>query len=210
MRRRLRSQFALAGCAALPLLTAIPAKAADLYGESPECAAAVRAGSLPPVEERLPPNPEIVQPGDSIGRYGGTLRMALLGWNDIAWLDRTLAGESLVRWDPQWTRIIPNLAQSWSVNADATEYTFRLRRGVHWSDGAPFGADDIVFWNEAIFRTGIVHPPVPWLRAAGRPVTVAKIDDHTVVFRFAAPNGLLLYGLAGYLMSYWIFRRKEL
>lgn len=170
---------------------------AGIFGEAPELAARALSGDLPPVESRLPANPMIVQPVEGIGRYGGTLRMAVLGWSDLAWLDRTMGNESLVRWDPQWTQIIPNLAQSWTVNANATEYVFRLRSGVRWSDGAPLTADDIVFWYEEIFVPGIVRPAVPWFFADGKPVRVEKRDAFTVAFRYEAPNGILLQGLAG-------------
>jgi peptide/nickel transport system substrate-binding protein len=178
------------------LCFALPCRA-GLFGESPDLAEKVARGELPPVAQRLPANPQIVQPTDSIGKYGGTLRMAVLGWSDLAWLDRTMGNESLVRWDPQWTQIIPNIAQSWTVNSNATEYVFHLRQGLRWSDGEPFTADDIMFWYDDIFSPGIAHPPVAWLRANGKPVRVEKRDEFTVAFIFAMPNGLLLYGLAG-------------
>lgn len=197
MRRGYCLGMQVAGRLILLLAMASPCLRASVYGEAPELAAAVAAGTLAPVERRLPENPQIVQPYESVGRYGGTLRLAMLGWSDIAWMDRTMGGESLVRWDPQWTRIVPNLAQSWTINSNATEYVFHLRRGVRWSDGAPFTADDIVFWNTAIFRGNLVRPAAPWLRANGDAVVVEKIDDYTVAFRYTSPNGVLLYGLAG-------------
>ena len=45
------------------------------YGEAPQLAAMVKAGSLPPVEERLPENPLVVPVVDGIGKYGGTWRL---------------------------------------------------------------------------------------------------------------------------------------
>jgi peptide/nickel transport system substrate-binding protein len=39
----------------------------------------------------------------------------------------------------------PELAEEWSANADATEFTFKLRKGVTWHDGSPFDADDVMF-----------------------------------------------------------------
>lgn len=168
--------------------------------EIPLLAPDVSAGRLPPLAQRMPVNPAVVQPVDAIGRYGGTLHMAMMGAADLAWIDRTMGCESLVRWDPNWTCIVPNLAQSWEVNDDATAYVFHLRRGVRWSDGAPFTADDIVFWCEAIFLSGVSRPASPpvWMHAKGRPLRVEKRDDWTVVFRYDSPNSLLLHGLAGF------------
>ena len=48
---------------------------------------------------------------------------------------RTIGYEHLLRWDPAWTRVVPNVAQSYSVNDDATEFTFKLRQDMRWPDG---------------------------------------------------------------------------
>ncbi len=195
MRGGFNSGLLAAMAAGLLQGSCLPASA-GIFGESPDLAQAVSEGKLQPVEQRLPANPQIVQPVVRIGKYGGTLRLAVLGWNDLAWVERTMGNQSLVRWDPQWTQIIPNLAQSWTVNSNATEYVFHLRRGTRWSDGEPFTADDIVFWYEELFSTGIARPTVPCFFADGKPLRVEKRDDFTVVFRFDSPNGILLYGLA--------------
>lgn len=170
------------------------------YQEAPELARLVEQGQLPPVEERLPRDPMLVQPWERVGEYGGTLHSALMGWSDHMWLDRTIGYEPLVRWDSDWTRIIPNLARKFEVNSNATEFVFHLRRGVRWSDGAPFSADDILFWYDAIFgaRKMGLSADFAWCYAGGRPVLVEKRDMHTVVFRFQASNSFFLYGLAGY------------
>ncbi len=42
-----------------------------------------------------------------------------------------------MRWDTEWKSVIPNVAESFEVNADGTEYTFKLREGHKWSDGKP-------------------------------------------------------------------------
>ena len=76
--------------------------------------------------------------------------MSMRGNADRGLIYRTIGYEHLLRWDPVWTRLVPNVAQSYSVNDDATEFTFRLRQGMRWSDGQPFTADDIMFWYECI------------------------------------------------------------
>lgn len=176
------------------------APAADTSAkEAPMLAAKVAAGELPPLEERLPANPKVVQPTESLGQYGGTWRMGLRGGQDNALLVRTIGYEHLVRWTPDWTGIEPNVAESYEASADATEYTFKLREGMKWSDGAPLTADDILFWYEDILTNEeyqAVHPLPNWLRAGGKPVVIEKLDDYAFKVIFTEPNGLFIQNLA--------------
>lgn len=128
-------------------------------------AAKVEAGELPPVAERLPRNPVLVDPVERLGRYGGTWRMSMRGNTDRSLVYRTIGYEHLLRGDPAWTRVVPNVAQSLSVNDDATEVTFGLRQGMRWSDGHPFTADDIMFWYEDVLKNPELTPkPAPVVR----------------------------------------------
>ena len=157
----------------------------------------VRAGTLPPLAERLPVNPLVVEPVENIGRYGGVWRAGLRGGGDRAWIYRTVGYDQLVNWTPDWTGVRPNVAESWEVSDDSTEYTFKLREGMRWSDGEPFTADDIMFWYEDVILNEELTPTVPnWLRSGDVPVVVEKIDDFTVKFIFAEPNGVFLLRLA--------------
>jgi peptide/nickel transport system substrate-binding protein len=168
-----------------------------LYGEAPQLAQRVAAGELPPVEERLPTNPLVVPVVERIGDYGGTWNSGLVG--SISWLIMTIGYEHLVRWTPDWSGVIPNIAESFDVNDDATEFTFFLREGMRWSDGHPFTADDILFWYEDVAMNTDLYPGGPpggFMTVGGQPGVVEKIDDRTVVFRFAAPNGFFLRILA--------------
>jgi len=75
----------------------------------------------------------------------------------------------------------PSLAESWGVDADGKTWTYKLRRGLRWSDGQPLTADDVVFtWNEVIYNTNIVNVIVDLLRIDGKDFTVSKVDDYTV------------------------------
>ncbi len=168
--------------------------------EAPMLAEMVAAGELPPLEERLPENPMVIEPVEQIGKYGGTWRMAMKGSQDGALMFRTLSlYEGLVRWAPDFSEPIPNVAESWEVNDDATETIFHLRKGLRWSDGAPFTADDIVFWNEDILLNEeyqeIFGLPSRFV-FGGEGVRVEKIDDYTVAFKFAAPAGLFIQALS--------------
>lgn len=190
--RIVNALFPLALFVSLGLATAQPT-----YNEAPALAERLASGELPPVEERLPQNPVVVEPFERVGEYGGEWNTALLGGSDHIWLTRTLAYENLVRWNPEWTEIIPNVAESFEVDEDATVYTFTLREGLKWSDGAPFTSDDIVFWYEDVLMNEELTPSVPdWLVSGGEPVVVEKLDDTTVTFTFAEPYGLFLQELA--------------
>jgi peptide/nickel transport system substrate-binding protein len=167
------------------------------FSESPLLSEKVKSGELPPVRERLPRTPVFLQPEERIGQYGGVWEAAMRPSNDHASFIRTIGYENLVRWNKAWTGIEPNLARSYSVSADAREYTFFLREGLKWSDGEPFTADDIVFWYEDILLNPELSPIKPaWLVTGGVPVRVEKLQDYAVKLVFAAPNGLFLANLA--------------
>lgn len=173
-----------------------PAADASSSNEAPMLAAMVADGTLPPLEERLPVNPVVIEPIESIGQYGGTMRIPYGG----LWASRLysfMGNENLVVWTPQWDGIIPNVAESWELNEDSSEFTFHLREGMKWSDGELFTADDILFWYNDIASNTDINPVVPsWLIVGGEPVVVEKIDDYTIKFSFAAPYGLFLQRLA--------------
>jgi peptide/nickel transport system substrate-binding protein len=166
------------------------------YSEAPSLAAKVTAGGLPPVEQRLPDNPLELKPLESVGKYGGTWRMALIGGTDSL-IERTLGYTRLVRWNPEWTDTVPDVAEKVDAKADGTEYVFTLRKGMKWSDGAPFTVDDIMFWYTDVLMNSELTPAVPsWLRSGGKPVIVEKLDDTRVRFSFAAPHGTFLQKMA--------------
>jgi ABC-type transport system substrate-binding protein len=161
------------------------------FKEAPTLADQVKAGKLPPVEQRIPKVPRVVQPNESVGKFGGTWRTALVGGQDTAWLTRTLGYDFLVRWDPTWKQIIPNIAASFQANPDATEFTFKLREGMKWSDGQPFGVDDMLFYAEDVYGNSELTTS-----KGTNPFTIAKVDDLTFTIKFEKPNGLFMQNLA--------------
>lgn len=72
----------------------------------------------------------------------------------------------------------PDLAESWEVTPDGRSYTFRLRRGVVWHDGAAFDADDVVFTYGLLKTAGLRSPPA--LARVLADATVTKVDAATV------------------------------
>lgn len=169
-----------------------------LAGEAPMLAAQVKSGALPPLEQRLPADPLTEQVVDNIGTYGGDWHSALLGGGDQPWLMRTMTYENLMRWKPDWSGVIPDVAKSVDVNKDATVFTFHLRKGMKWSDGKPFTARDIQFWHDDLLlsKKFTPHPTDPFINGDGTPVDFKMIDDTTFQFIFKEPKGLFLQYLA--------------
>ncbi|MEI9961924.1 MAG: ABC transporter substrate-binding protein [Limisphaerales bacterium] len=82
-----------------------------------------------------------------------------------------------------WTTqtVEPGLAESWNVAPDNKTWTFKLRKGLLWSDGQPLTADDIVFtWNDVIYNLDIDNVTRDAFIIEGKKFTVTKIDDLTV------------------------------
>ncbi len=110
--------------------------------------------------------------------------------------------------------VIPNLAKSWDISEDNLRYTFHLRRGVHWSDGQPFTADDVIFTWQCFFakqtdpetgellldensRVKYRYPSRSTFsqQINGQEPLIEKIDDYTI--RFTLPEiyaPFLLFG----------------
>jgi peptide/nickel transport system substrate-binding protein len=167
------------------VMVAGPGLAAD-YHEAPALAALVAQGKLPPVAQRLPQAPEVVQPVQSIGHYGGVLRTAVRGDSDHNAILKTVGNMGLTRWAMDYSKPIANLAESWTTNEDASAYVFKLRAGLKWSDGAPFGADDILFFvNDLLPNKQFFQSPPSQYVINGQPMRAEKIDDSTVKISFA-------------------------
>ncbi|HHY99272.1 MAG TPA: ABC transporter substrate-binding protein [Firmicutes bacterium] len=171
----------------------IVSSAKGSYHEAPMLAAMVKEGKLPPVGERLPVEPAVVQPVEKIGQYGGTWRTAFTTYAPLL----LATYEPLLRWDRNLEEVIPNIARDWKVSSDGTTYTFYLRKGMKWSDGEPFTADDVVFWYEDVLLNKELTPSIqPWFMAGGKPGHVEKIDAYTFKVIFSKPNATFLEAMA--------------
>lgn len=160
--------------------------------ESPVLTELVEAGSLPLVAERVGSEPLVLRGVEGMGRYGGDFHRLIDtgGWR--------LQPIGLVRWSPQGYPIVPNVAKDWTVEGGGRVYTFSLRRGMRWSDGAPFTSADILYWweNEQLDRevnAGEVHGD--W-KHRGQPALVEAPDPLTLRVTFAEPNALFLEHMA--------------
>ncbi len=165
--------------------------------EAPKLTELVESGDLPPVDQRLPPEPVVVTP-QAIGHYGGTWKSATVGAGDTAWWWRIAGYEPVVRIEPFTGEIQPNVADGYEVTPDGKKFVFHLHPGIKWSDGAEFAADDITFWWDDYVSNAELMPtgPPSWMITGGSPGQVTKIDDHTVQFTFTNPNGFLPFRLS--------------
>ena len=165
-------------------------------GEAPILAELVREGKLPPVAERVGPEPLVLEGMEGLGHYGGTWQRLASNPEDLEGILHTrLSDVSLVRWSPQGYPIVPHLSKSWTTSPDQRVWTFTLRRGLHWSDGHPFTTDDILYWwqwEKLYFKSDY-----EFMFHAGKVGRIDKIDDLTVRFSFDDPNSLFLEKLAG-------------
>lgn len=180
-----------ASMVSLPVLAAEVAESAYLQDQ-------VNSGALPPVSERLPVNPLVIAPTERSGQQGGDWNHALVGGGSLSMLVRYQGYEPLVRFTPDWNGVEPNVAEAFEVNENSTVYTFRLRKGMKWSDGQPFTTEDIRFWYEDIFlnenvtaRTGQSY----WF-SGGELGVLEVVDETTFQVRFDVPNGFFAQQVA--------------
>lgn len=161
------------------------------FSEAPMLADLVKAKKLPPVEERLPKNPVIIEPTEEIGKYGGTLRMIHMAPESFVsnydwWVERALRISARDR-----KTIEPNVIESWKMSKDGTEFTLKIREGLKWSDGAPVTTEDVRFWYEDILNNKEITPVFPrrpWSHG-GKPVKCEIVDKYTFKLKFAKPFG---------------------
>ena len=183
-----------------PEVVTDPAQFPKSFKEAPQLAELVKAGKLPPVQERIGQDPLVIRPLREIGRYGGTWRRGFTGAFDTSNGHRVAQNDKLLYFDYTGTKIVPNIARGWEVSRDGKVTTIFLRRGMKWSDGQPFTADDFVFWYEELYlNKDLVPTPLSVMSINGKPITVRKADATTV--QFVAPDPY--YALPTVLASVW-------
>lgn len=166
------------------------------YREAPMLAERVAEGELPPVQDRLPSEPVVVEPVRSIGKYGGTWRRLYAEPGDTC-LDHRLGYESLVRWDRSGKNVVPGLARNWEVEDDGRRYIFHLHEGIRWSDGHLFTAEDLRFYYDEVYSNKDIWPIFnSFLKSGGKPAIVTAPNPYTLIFQFAEPYGIFLEFLA--------------
>lgn len=179
-----------------PAAEAAPVEADLSAKEAPMLADMVAAGELPPLEERLPVNPVVVDVLEQPGVYGGVWDQAVTGQADANGASG-YAKEPWVLFDQTCSEWQPHLAESVEVSEDGRTFTFKIREGHRWSDGELFTTEDVMFWyNDIALNTELSPAPPSILMSGEEPAVIEAIDDLTFSVTFAQPNGLFLINLA--------------
>ena len=195
----MRSCGSLAGLAvALLLLAGNGGAQAVPMTEPPRLADAVASGALPPVDQRIPAEPQIVEVEPEAGsapQYGGTLHMLMGSAKETRQI--TVYGYArLVAYNPRFD-LVPDILAAFEVE-DGRIFTLHLRKGHRWSDGAPFTTEDFRYYWDSVANNPKLSPAGPPvdLLVDGKPPTVEILDETTVRYSWAKPNPAFLPALA--------------
>ena len=182
------------------------ASGAGGYQEAPMLAERVAAGELPPVNERLPENPLVLTLERSaapdgmldelkIGQYGGTVRLINLAPNFAPEMYFMTLETMLSR--PGWISmehpLTGNVFESYEISPDKTTFTFRMRRGMRWSDGEPLTTEDVAFYHEDVLHNELLTPNIASRYRSGLSPTgdiyqFEVIDDYAWRITFSEPT----------------------
>lgn len=140
---------------------------------------------------------ELMVASNALGQPGGTITVAVR--SDPKTLNPVLAVDEstreiidcmnadLIHINRETQKTEPALAKSWAVSRDGKTFILHLRRGLKFSDGQPFTADDVVFTFQLYLDQKIHSPQRDLLVVGDKPISVKKIDDSTVQFELAEP-----------------------
>lgn len=187
----------LASGAALPALCARAAGSSASL-EVPSFAKDIASGALPPMSERLPKTPRVIDmaaSGRMPGRHGGKIRMLIGGQRDVRYVPID-SYSRLVGYDHNFA-FVPDILESFETEADK-RFTFRLREGHRWSDGTLVTTEDFRFaWEDFALDPDISPGGAPMeLRVRGQAPTFEVLDERTVRFAWDDPNPDFLGELA--------------
>lgn len=180
------------------LLFALLLVKASLANEIPMLEDQVASGKLPPMAERLPDNPFVVDfeaEGKSLGRYGGELRLIMGKAKDLGQIT-VYTYARLVGYDRNF-KLQPDIAEAFHVG-EGREFVFKLRAGHRWSDGHPLTSEDFrYFWEDMVNDPDLGKSGVPSeMLVDGKPPVFKVIDDLTFSYTWEKPNPAFLPAIA--------------
>jgi peptide/nickel transport system substrate-binding protein len=158
----------------------------------------------PPFKGELPVDAKVFEESASLspGRYGGNLVLPTQGnpksFNPVIANETSTTSliqgpvfQGLVGFDPVKFEQTNMLAKSHETSADGLTWIFHLRKGLQWSDGAPFTADDVMFNFDVIFNPKVASSVKDLFKdTKGGFPTYEKVDDLTIKFTLTEVNVL--------------------
>ncbi len=158
----------------------------------------VEEGSLPPMEQRLPEKPRVLdydKTNKTIGKYGGDLRLLMGKAKDLGQIT-VYTYARLVGYSSDY-KIEPDVAESFYVG-QGRDFTFKLRKGHRWSDGHLLTSEDFrYYWEDIVNNAKLGKKGIPaQLLVDGEAPTFTVIDDLTFRYTWSKPNPSFLPALA--------------
>lgn len=188
----------VAAALVLALCLASPAGADPAPAEPPFLAAKVADGSLPPLAQRLPKTPlvaDMLIRQRSLGQYGGEIRTLAAKARDLRYIN-VIGYTRLVGYD-EHLNLEPDILQAVDSDGDKV-FTFTLREGHRWSDGAPFTTEDFRFYWEDVALNPKLNPagPPAFMLVDGEKPKVEVLDATHIRYSWSKPNPAFLPSLA--------------
>jgi len=113
--------------------------------------------------------------------------------DDASLTIRYLTGGVLVRANRQTQALEPELAESWKLSKDGKQITFKLRRGIRFSEGSPFSAEDVAFTVTRLMDPALHSSTGDAFRSSKGTVATKILSPNQISITFSAP----VIGLAG-------------
>tara|TARA_B100001250_G_scaffold72458_1_gene58821 strand:+ start:13658 stop:15598 length:1941 start_codon:yes stop_codon:yes gene_type:complete len=157
------------------------------FYQSPMLDAEVLKGKLPPVVERLPIDPIVVEGVNGVGSYGGTAQLFYAGEQLLN------VPEGPLRVGPALQLTLPNFARNVEYSNGSRTLTINLREGHRWSDGHLITSNDFEFWFKHVLMDKRLTPVVE-ARFKGAQIEVH--NEYSFSYHFPDPQPLFLKFLA--------------
>lgn len=157
--------------------------------ESPLLTKLVKEGKLPPLLERIGPEPVVYKGSAGVGQYGGDWWSMVTGFDGVRLvMQYQLKNNNLVRFSPYGEPVRPHLARAVEPSDNYKTWTVHLRKGVKWSDGAPFTAEDIQWWWEKVKLDQGLMGVDETMKINGKVGRIEKVDEFTLRYIFPESN----------------------
>jgi len=161
------------------------------------CLCAAMSMASAPAPQPVSQGEELARVDSATGRYGGRLvvgqRSEPKTLNPVTATDAVSREvferlhADLIEINRATQKTESALAKSWKMSPDGRTFTLKLRKGIRFSDGHPFDADDIVFTFTVYLDEAVSSPQRDLLLIDGKPLTISKLDQYTVRFSLPRP-----------------------